>query len=165
MRDTAWPGSHPASAVSLLMLKYKSMNPMASARTAEHSSVRLHRKQVWIQILLPILLLSLGMIALIVLISMSTFRGNGDVARWAAISTIWLLIPVMLAGLIVLVLLIAIVYLLIQLNGRIPPYSYLAQRFVYRIEDLTKQLARMVRRPVLILQQIWASIRARLAKT
>ncbi len=138
---------------------------MASAPAAGHSSIRLHRKQFWLQILLPILLLSLGMIALIVLISMSTFRGNGDVARWAAISTIWLLIPVMLAGLLVLVLLIAIVYLLIQLNRRIPPYSYLAQRFVYRIEDLTKQLARMVRRPVLILQQIWASIRARLAKT
>jgi heme/copper-type cytochrome/quinol oxidase subunit 2 len=66
----------------------------------DHPSYQLHRKQMWTQILLPILLTVLVFIAVIVLTSIATFRDNGDVGRWAAISTIWLVMPVMIVGLI-----------------------------------------------------------------
>ncbi len=74
-------------------MKSTSPNP-----AKDHLSYRLHRKQMWTQILLPIILTFLVFIAIIVLTSLATFRGNGDVGRWAAISTIWLVLPVMIAG-------------------------------------------------------------------
>ena len=125
----------------------------------DHPSYQLHRKQVWTQILLPILLTVLVFIAVIVLTSIATFRDNGDVARWAAISTIWLVLPVMIAGLIFLVILLAIIYLLARLIGIIPPYSDQAQRFVFQIEGYVKRGTEMIVRPVLFVDLIKLQIK------
>ncbi len=115
---------------------------------------------MWTQILLPIIVAALVFIAIIIVTSLATFRDQADVGRWAAISTIWLVLPVMLAGLIFLVLLIALIYLMARMTALIPPYSYQAQRFVYRIESAVKRLAEMFRKPVLALKEM-----GRLART
>ena len=120
----------------------------------DHPSYHLHRRQMWTQILLPILLTVLVFIAVIVLTSIATFRNNGDVARWAAISTIWLVLPVMITGLILLAILLAIIYLLARLIGVIPPYSDQAQRFVFQIEGYVKRGTEMILRPVLFVDLI-----------
>ena len=125
----------------------------------DHPSYQLHRKQVWIQILLPILLTVLVFIAVIVLTSIAAFRDNGDVGRWAAISTIWLVLPVMIAGLILLAILLAIIYFLARLIGMIPPYSYQAQRAVYQIEDYVKRAAEMIVKPALFVDMIKSQIK------
>jgi len=138
--------------VKIQMMKSKLPLPQ------DHPSYQLHRRQVWTQILLPILLTVLVFIAVIAITSIATFRDNGDVARWAAISTIWLVLPVMIAGLIVLIILLAIIYLLVRLIGVIPPYSYQAQRFVYRIEGYVKRGTEMIIKPVLFVDIIKAQI-------
>jgi uncharacterized membrane protein len=120
----------------------------------DHPSYRLHRKQLWTQILLPILIAALVFIAVIITTSLATFRGNGDVNRWAAISTIWLILPILVVSVIVLILLIAMIYLMGRLTALIPPYSLQAQRIVYRIEDVVKHVAEMVRKPVHALQEL-----------
>jgi len=56
------------------------------------------------QIILPMVLTVILFIALIVLINIATFRDSGDVARWAAVSTIWIVIPIIIGLLIVLAL-------------------------------------------------------------
>ncbi len=114
---------------------------------------------MWIQILLPILLTVVIFIAVIVITSIATFRDNGNVARWAAISTIWLVIPIMIAGLILLAILLAMIYLLARLIGVIPPYSYQAQRLVYRIEGYVKRGTEMLVRPVLFVDLIKSRIK------
>ena len=124
----------------------------------DHPSYQLHRKQMWSQILLPILLTVVIFIAVIVITSLATFRNNGDVARWAAISTIWLVLPVLIAGLMFLIILLALIYLLARLIGMIPPYSYQAQRFVYQIEDYVKRGTEMILRPVLLVDLIKSQI-------
>jgi len=129
-----------------------------SLRLEDHPSYQLHRRQMWTQILLPLLLAVLIFIAVIVMTSIATFRDNGDVARWAAISTIWLVIPVMLAGLILLIILLTITYLLARLISVIPPYSYQAQRFVYQIESYVQRGAEMITRPVLFVEIIKSQI-------
>jgi predicted membrane protein len=125
----------------------------------DHPSYQLHRRQVWTQILLPILLTVLVFIAVIVLTSIATFRDNGDVARWAAISTIWLVLPVMIAGIILLIFLLAIIYLLARFISMIPPYSDQAQRFVYQIEGYVKRGTEMIVKPVLFVDLIKLQIR------
>jgi hypothetical protein len=130
------------------------MRPSLTSRSQDHPSYQLHRKQLWTQILLPLLIAALIFIGVIVLTSLATFRSNGDVGRWAAISTIWLLLPVIAAGLILLVILIALIYLVTYVIPLIPPYTYQAQRFMYRVNGIVKHIADMARKPVLIFQEL-----------
>ena len=125
----------------------------------DHLSVRLHRKQLWSQILLPILLSAVLLIAIIVLTSIATFRENGEVARWAAISTIWLVIPIMVVVLMILVILLALIYLLARLISLIPPYSYQAQKFVYQIEGYIRRGTDMIFKPALFVEAIKSQIK------
>ncbi|MBI3739392.1 MAG: hypothetical protein HY258_10135 [Chloroflexi bacterium] len=133
-------------------------------RPADHPSYQLHRKQVWTQILLPILLTVLILIAVIVLIYFATFGGNGDVARWAALSEIWLVMPVLVVGLIAFIILCGLIYLVIYVMNLIPPYSYQAQRIFYRIEGGARRISEMARRPVLLFQELGPLIKAYIAK-
>lgn len=96
-----------------------------------HTSYLRHRKEMTWQIVMPIVLSFVILIGIIVLISLATFRANGDVERWAAISTIWIVIPILIGLLIFLALLIGIVYLLARLLHITPKYTGLAQDYVY----------------------------------
>lgn len=97
----------------------------------EHYSYLKHRKQRTTQIILPVVVSALLMIGLIVLISLSTFNSGGDVGRWAAISTIWIIIPLLIVGLILLALLIGLIYLMARALGGLPYYTGIAQDYVY----------------------------------
>lgn len=104
--------------------------------------------------MLPILLTVLIFIAVIVLTSVATFRDNGDVGRWAAMSTIWLLLPVLVAGFVFLFILIALIYLLLRLTNLIPPYSYQVQVIFHRVEGGAKQINKMAHKPMLLVQTL-----------
>jgi len=135
-----------------------------SLRSKDHPSYQLHRKQVWQQILLPILLAVLIFIAVIVLTSIATFRDNGEVGRWAAMSTIWILLPVLVTGFIFLIILVTLIYLILRLTKLIPRYSYQAQRIFYHIEGGVKRISKMAHKPVLLLQKLGAFIKAAFEK-
>ena len=113
-----------------------------------------------LQIILPMVLTVILFIALIVLISIATFRDNGDVARWAAVSTIWIVIPIMIGLLIFLALLVGIVYLLARLLNITPTYTGLAQDYVHIAEGYIKRAAEAIIKPVLQLNGILAGITA-----
>jgi hypothetical protein len=133
-------------------------------RLEDHPSYQNHRRQLWTQILLPILIAVLVFIAVIIMTSLATFRAHGDVDRWAAISTIWLILPIMIVGVILLALIIAMIYLIARFTTLIPPYSYQAQRIVYRIEGAVRHFAGMVRKPLLALQELATLIKAYMKK-
>ena len=125
-----------------------------------HESYKRHRKELTWQILLPVILSALLFVALIVLINIATFNQGGDVGRWAAISTIWIVIPVMVAGVVLLALLVALVYLMKRLLGITPTYTGLAQDYVHRAASYIKRGTEMAVKPVLFLDGIGASIKA-----
>jgi len=112
------------------------------------------------QIVMPIVLTTLLLIALIVLINIATFRDGGDVARWAAVSTIWIVIPIMIGMLIFLAILGGLVYLMAKLLNVTPTYTGLVQDFVYKIAGYIKRGADVVVKPVLGFEGIKASINA-----
>ncbi len=119
-----------------------------------HASYRLHRSQTAWQIILPVILAALIIIGATVLVSLATFRGNGDVERWAAISTIWLVLPVMFGALIVLVVLAALVYVVGLAAGFIPPYSSKAQVFMSQVEAGAKRGAEYAHRPRMLIPEL-----------
>ncbi|NWG08125.1 MAG: hypothetical protein HXY35_15720 [Chloroflexi bacterium] len=125
-----------------------------------HESYRKYRKQVVWQIILPVVLTSLPIVALIVLVNVATFNQGGDVARWAAISTIWIVIPVMVGLLLSLVLLTGMVYLMKKLLNVTPTYTGMAQDYVHIGAGYVRRAADAIVKPVLQLNGILAGINA-----
>ena len=124
-----------------------------------HESYKRHRREFAWQIILPVALSVLVIVALIVLINIAAFNEGGDVARWAAISTIWIVIPIMLAGLVLLALLVVLVYGMKRLLAITPTYTGLAQDYVHKAAGYVKRGADMAVRPVLLLDGLGASVR------
>jgi len=133
-------------------------------RRPQHPSYRKHRSQVAWQILLPVILAGVLLVAAAVLVSLGTFRGNGNVARWAAISTIWLTLPVMMGALILLVVLMALAYLLGRAAGFIPPYTLQAQLFTARMLAAARQADLFGRQPKRLIPEIGKLIRKAFSK-
>ena len=124
-----------------------------------HESYLRHRKQLTWQIVLPVVLMVLLTIALIVLINVATFRDNGDVARWAAISTIWIVVPIMIGMLIFLILLVGLIYLLSKLLGITPRYTGLAQDYVHKVAGAIKRGLDASVKQFIEIQGVLASLR------
>jgi magnesium-transporting ATPase (P-type) len=123
-----------------------------------HESYKKHRKQLISQILLPMVIVALLFVAMIVLINVATFRSNGDVARWAAISTIWIVIPIMIVCLIFLAVLVGLVYLMKRLLSITPVYTGLAQDFVQKLMSRIQDATDAIVKPVIFWDSVGASI-------
>jgi hypothetical protein len=130
----------------------------AIIRTPVHESYKQHRRQMVSQIIVPVVIAALLIVGLIVLVNVATFRDNGDVGRWAAISTIWIVIPVLVAGLILLIILGGLVYLLKYVLNIAPIYTGQAQDFIYKIFAYITRAADAAAKPVIFIDGIGASI-------
>lgn len=131
----------------------------AIIRPPVHESYKRYRKQLVSQIILPMIITTLLFVGMIVLISIATFRDGGDVGRWAAISTIWIAVPIMIAALIFIVLLTGMVYLLKRLLQITPTYTGRLQDFIYMVAVHIKRAADATVKPVFFLDGIGASIK------
>jgi hypothetical protein len=130
----------------------------------EHHSYKLHRSQVISQIFLPVILAGLLFIGMIVLVSLATFRAAGDVNRWAAISIMWIAIPIMIGGLIFLALFLGLIYLVAQLLSILPTYTGLAQGYVFRIRGHIIHAADLAVKPIFGLAGWLESLKAFLGR-
>ena len=92
--------------------------------------------------------------------SFATFKQGGDVGRWAAISTIWIVIPILLAGLVTLVVLIGLVYLMARALQGLPYYTGIAQDYVFKARGYIIRGADMAAKPILALDGWIESIKA-----
>jgi hypothetical protein len=124
-----------------------------------HLSYKKHRRELTTQIILPIVSTVILIIALIVLINVATFRDGGDVARWAAVSTIWIVIPIMIGMLIFLALLVGLISLLGRLLNVTPTYTGKAQDYVRKVAVYIAKGADAVVRPVIGLEGFVASVK------
>jgi hypothetical protein len=129
-----------------------------------HESYRRHRRQRNSQIIVPIVLAAFLFIAVVVLVNIATFRDNGDVGRWAAVSTIWIVIPVCIAGFVFLALLGGLVYLMARLLGVAPTYTGRAQDFVHKLAIRIRRLADMAVKPVFAVNGFGATLKALLGR-
>jgi hypothetical protein len=125
-----------------------------------HESYLKHRKQVTWQIILPVALTTLFVVVVFALLYVATFRGNGDVSTWAQISTIWLVIPLMIAMVIFFALLIGMIYLIMRLLNIAPIYTGRAQDFVNKAAVRIKRGTDMAVKPIFAIDGFGASIKA-----
>jgi len=125
-----------------------------------HESYLKHRKDRAWKIIFPVVLSVVLCIAMSVLVNIATFRDNGDVASWAAVSTIWIVIPIMIGMLIMTAILVGLVYLMFKLLNITPTYTGMAQDYVHKAAIYIKRGADAAAKPIINLNGILASIRA-----
>ena len=129
-----------------------------------HESYRRYRRQRINQIIVPIVLAAILFIGMVILVNIATFRDNGDVGRWAAISTIWIVIPVCISGLVFLALLGGLVYLMARLLGVAPTYTGKAQDFIHKLAIHIRRAADMAVKPVFSVNGFGAALKALLGR-
>jgi len=125
-----------------------------------HPSYQKHQRQFWTQIILPMVLAALVVIAVAILTGVATFGADGDSPRWAAISTIWLVIPVMFFGLLFLAVVAGLIYLLAQTLKVLPPYTSKAQHYTYQVSGIIKRFSDGVAKPIFFIEGLFARIKA-----
>ena len=128
------------------------MKPALRLKHPDHPSYLRHRQQLWVQILLPMLLGTAVFVVAPAAVWAIRMGGGGNVGRWAAISTIWLLLPAMVAGAILLAILLVLIFMTGRIQEWIPRYSYSLQHFFARAAAGTRRGAEMVRKPVLAIR-------------
>ena len=114
--------------------------------------------------MLPVLLGAIVFFAAPIVLWQTTLSGSGDVTRWAAISTMWLLIPVMIAGLVLLALLIVLTLITGRISGWIPRYSLRAQRLAGHAASGTRRAGQWIRRPVLVIEELKSLAKRRIQR-
>lgn len=113
------------------------------------STYAIHRREVFWQITFPLtiaLLLILCMVTGVILVGI---KGLGDISRWADISLIWLLIPVIILTLISFFVVTGFIYLITKLLGILPGYARLGQDYVHLFQIKSKKVADQIVEPFL----------------
>jgi hypothetical protein len=116
-----------------------------------------HRRQMLLQVYLPLGLFALLLAALVAWLWMG---GVGDAGTWADVALILLLIPAMLMGLVILAAFIALAVLIVRLIGIIPEPAHRAQSIIRRVERETSRSVDLALRPLLTLSALWAAFKA-----
>ena len=121
---------------------------------------RQHRKEVLWQITLPLAIGVLLVLAAGIGVGYAGASKAGPVDRWASISTIWLIIPMMAVALIFLAVTAALAYGLMRLNALLPRYTRQLQDVFVVIEARVKRAADAAVEPALRARSAFAGLRA-----
>jgi hypothetical protein len=130
---------------------------MANQLPEDRPTIRAHNRQVAWQILVPVLVMTVIIIAGAVLV---TTGGRARSSVWADISVIWLLIPVLSVALGLLVVLITIIYGMGKMLQIIPRYTWKAQGIFNRVSRGTRRVADGTTKPFFWLKEAWAVIKS-----
>lgn len=110
-----------------------------------------HKKQRFWQILTPVglgVLLILAIAVMVVMTAKGTDAG-GPVSHWADASFIWLIIPVMLFAIVVTLVIIGLIYLVTQVLNILPQYTFLVQQYAKLFEIQVKYWSRKIVSPII----------------
>jgi hypothetical protein len=102
-------------------------------------TIRQHQRQLFWQILLPMLLVALIGLAAGGLVTWATFANKGDARLWADISVIWLLAPMLLVALVAAIAVGGLIYGVARLTKATP-------RLTARLQELVESGAKGFRR-------------------
>jgi heme/copper-type cytochrome/quinol oxidase subunit 2 len=124
-----------------------------------HESYLKHRKQRTLHIILPVMLTAVIVIIFFLFLTVTAFRGNGDVTTWAEVSTVWILVPIMFAIVILFALTVGLIYLLAKLLNVAPYYTGLAQDHVHRAASYARRGTEAAVKPVFFVADIETRIK------
>ena len=118
-----------------------------------------HRRQTFWQILLPVILASLAVIALVVFASIATVSESTMPATFANISTIWLIIPLMVVGVMFFLFTVGLIFLVSRLLRNIPAYTRLVQIYLQIFSIRVDSILDRIAQPQIAVLSRWAAWR------
>lgn len=131
--------------------------PFPEVRERNPDTAAAHRREVLWQIILPMVLVGVVLLAGVVALGLT---GVGSAGRWADISLMWLLLPVIVLSIVPLALLVGLIYGLTRALGALPGLAYQAQRALLRVERTTRRIADRAAAPVIGVESRTASWKA-----
>lgn len=118
---------------------------------------RAHSRQKLWQITFPLLL---GIILALLFAVLAGLAQADSANRWADISLIFLLIPVMVVALLFLAVLAGLVYLMIQVLKFVPPVALKVQNIFAQVEQRVRTGSNLAAEPLVRVQSWLAALRA-----
>jgi hypothetical protein len=132
-------------------------NGMKESHPGVSPSVRLHKRQLAWQVLIPFLVMSLIVIAGAVLVVVGGAPGT---RIWADVAVIWLLAPLMVLALIAVVVLVLAIIGLVKLTQFIPRYTPRVQSVFSATASGARKVANGVVLPFVWFEQARAALRS-----
>jgi hypothetical protein len=120
----------------------------------------IHRHEVFWQITLPLTIALFLILCMVTGVILAGVKGVGDISRWADISVIWLLMPLIILTLISFFALAGFIYLVTRLLGVFPGYARLGQDYVFLFQLRSKKIADQVVEPFVKLRSFKAGAEA-----
>lgn len=118
-----------------------------------------HRREVFWQILLPLLIGFLFVLAAIAAIVFFAAQPASELDRWADVSLIWLILPSLFIALIILVILIGFVYAITLLLRLTPRYARIVQLYFEIGKARISQVSNLTIEPILRIRSLSAVLR------
>ena len=116
-----------------------------------------HRRDVRLQIILPLVI---GILLVLVLAVLVTLGSSAQVSQWADVSLIWIIAPMLVVALIFLAILGGIAYGLAKLLQVLPFYTRQVQDFFLLVRDRASDVTAKMVAPILNYESKKASQRA-----
>ena len=116
-----------------------------------------HRRDVRLQIILPLVI---GILLVFVLAVLVTLGSTAQVSQWADVSLIWIIAPMLVVALIFLAILGGIAYGLAKLLQVLPFYTRQVQDFFLLVRDRASDVTAKMVAPILNYESKKASQRA-----
>lgn len=115
-----------------------------------------HRREVFWQITFPFLIALIILLGLVGGVIFAGVQGAAEVSRWADVSLIWLLPPLLIFLIVLLLLLVGVAFLVTKLLGLIPGYARLVQDFFVLIHLRVRSISDKLVEPILKLHSFKA---------
>jgi hypothetical protein len=116
-----------------------------------------HRREVFWQITVPATILT----AIVLIVWLASWGlSYSSASRWADISLIWLIVPMLFFSLVLIILQAGIIYLLIRLMLVLPYYAYRTHGILTMIGIRIGSVGNQIVEPVLRVQSFQASLRS-----
>jgi hypothetical protein len=131
--------------------------PMNEMKVGNPKTKAVHRRDFWVQILLPMLIFIIGFAALIIWLVINKV-GTSEI--WADITVIVTFLPFLIIGLILLTFSIGLIYLITVINREIPPLTFRTQKAIFKIKGQVGRGADISAMPVIQVRSFLAIIDA-----
>jgi hypothetical protein len=130
---------------------------MNDMKPVDSPTIRLHKRQVAWQILIPFLLVALMLLAA----GVGLVWGETARARvWADVSIIWIIVPLLLLTLVAIALLAALIVGMIKLLQIAPRYTLRAQQVVGQVSAGARKVADGATEPFIWIKQAGAVVKS-----
>lgn len=135
-------------------------SPKFPLQSRNPATQREHRREVFWQITLPIIV---GVVLVLTAAAGAIWAGvanTGDVSKWADVSLIWLILPLMVVSFLFLGLLAGLIYVFTLSLQRLPFFMHRVQKFFVLVSLRVSKVADGAVEPVMRVQSFSAAWKA-----